>query len=306
MKEMKFFIGNLLLVVALGSCSKGAMHEYAVAVPSDMNSKEEASPSSYVSSSAAVANPQDTTHRFIRTADLKFRVKDVIRSTYDIEDIAVRQGGFVVRTQLASTIDYTTSVRISPDSSLVSTYYTLSNIIVLKVPNAKLDATLREIARNIDFLDFRTIHAEDVTLQILTNELTQKRIAKNENQLVNAIDKRGRKSDETTSAEELLLNKQEEADNAKVSNLSLADQINFSTITLSIYQRQSVKLELVANNTYKPGLGTRLLEAFRQGWDILPDVLIFIVRLWWLIVLGVVVYLIYRIYRRKIKKNKND
>ena len=30
---------------------------------------------------------KDSTHKFIRTAELKFKVKSVIKSTYDIEDI---------------------------------------------------------------------------------------------------------------------------------------------------------------------------------------------------------------------------
>src|ERR1700741_3774994 len=37
----------------------------------------------------------DGVRKFIKTADLKFRVKSVIRATYDIEDITHQFGGFV-------------------------------------------------------------------------------------------------------------------------------------------------------------------------------------------------------------------
>jgi hypothetical protein len=272
------------------------------------SSTEEISPSDYVSSSAAVENKQDTTRKFIRTADLKFKVKDVIKSTYDIEDITGRQSGFVTFTQLTSNIDRVTTTTVSADSSLISTYYTVVNSIVLRVPNVNLDTTLKEIARNIDFLDYRTIKAQDVALNILANNLTQKRIAKNEERLTNAIDNRGKKLNETTSAEELLLNKQEQADNAKISNLSLADQINFSTINLFIYQQQTVKREVVLNNNkitnYEPSFWSKISDSLKYGWDILAGVLIFIVNLWGLILFGIFVYVIYKKYGHKLKNKK--
>jgi len=250
-------------------------------------------------------NIQDTTRKFIRTAYLKFKVKDVINSTYDIENIAGRQGGFVTHTHLASNVNRVTTTTVSRDSSLVSTYYTVVNNITLRVPNVNLDTTLKEIARNIDFLDYRTIKAQDVSLDILANTLQQKRIAKSEQRLVNAIDNRGRKLQETTSAEELLLRKQEQADNAKIANLSLTDQINFSTINLYIYQRQSIKREIIPNeeniSAYEPGFGSKLVESFKRGWNILASVVIFIINLWGLILFAVLAYIIYRKYGNKFK-----
>lgn len=56
-------------------------------------------------SSAAVEKNKDSTRKFIRTAEMKFKVKSVINSTYDIENICNDQGGFVTYTNLASTIE---------------------------------------------------------------------------------------------------------------------------------------------------------------------------------------------------------
>ncbi len=68
-----------------------------------------------ISSSAAVEKNKDSTRIFIRTADLKFKVKNVINSTYDIENITLRQGGFVTYSNLASTISNVTTTVISND-----------------------------------------------------------------------------------------------------------------------------------------------------------------------------------------------
>jgi hypothetical protein len=258
-----------------------------------------------ISSSAAVENSKDSTRKFIRTANLKFKVKSVIKSTYDIENITGSHGGFVTYTNLASNIDNVTNIAVSADSSLETTYYTVTNSITLRVPNIQLDTTLKEIAHNIDYLDYRIIKADDVALQILSNSLTQKRSAKNEERLTNAIDNRGKKLNETTLAEEILLSKQEQADQAKISNLSLSDQVKFSTVNLLIYQRQTIKRELISNDknieAYEPGFGSKILDSIKFGWDMLEGGIIFLTKLWALFLFAGFVYFMYKRYGHKLK-----
>ena len=296
MQTIKIILGLGLSILLFG-CSQSSNESDSMAQDSTSNA--------FISSSAAVENGKDTTRRFIRSADLKFKVKSVIKSTYDIEDITNRQGGFVTFTNLTSNIDNATTTAVSADSSLETTYYTVTNSITLRVPNTKLDTTIKEISNNIDYLDFRIIKAEDVALQILSNNLTQKRSAKNEERFTNAIDNRGKKLNETTVAEEILLSKQEQADNAKISNLSLTDQIKFSTINLSIYQRQTIKRELISNDknidAYEPGFGTKILDALVYGWDILETFIVFLTKLWGLFLFAIFVYFIYKKYGHKLK-----
>jgi len=298
MQTTKIILG-LTVAISLFSCSPSSEEKMKHVQMSDSTSN------AFISSSAAVENSKDTTHKFIRTADLKFKVRSVIKSTYDIEDITNRQGGFVTYTNLTSNIDYVTNLAVMSDPWLETTIYTVSNSITLRVPNTRLDSTLKEISKNIDYLDYRIIKADDVALQILSNNLTQKRSAKNEQRLTNAIDNRGKKLNETTVAEEVLLSKQEQADNARVSNLSLMDQINFSTINLSIYQRQTIKRELISNDknidAYEPGFGSKLLDALKFGWDILAAFLVFLVKLWGLFLFGIAAYILIRKFGHKLK-----
>jgi hypothetical protein len=251
-----------------------------------------------VSSSAAVVTTRDSTRKFLRTASLRFRAKDAIRTTYAIEDIVSRFGGFVANTQLNSNIDRQTTIAVSEDSSLETTYYTIANSMTLRVPNTKLDSTLKAIAPLVDFLDYRTVSADDIALTMLANELTQRRIGQHEQRLKNAIDNRGRKLEETTTAEENVLNRAEQVDNAKLSNLSLLDQVAYSTINLSIYQRQSFRREIIPNDSnikeYEPGLGTRLIDGLEIGWAAFAAVIVFLAKFWALIVVLVILFLLYR------------
>lgn len=255
------------------------------------------------SSMAAVVNKQDTARKFVRTADLKFKVKNVVKSTYDIEDITSRHGGFVTNTNLASNVDNVTITQASEDSSLETTMYNVTNSITIRVPNTQLDTTLKDISRNIDYLDYRNIKAEDVALQLLSNKLTIKRAAKNTERLSGDIDKQGKKLPETTNAEEVLLGKQERADEARISSLSLLDQVNYSTITIYLYQRQAIKHELIATNKpiheYEPSFFTKIGESFQVGWEVLESVIVQLAKLWALLLVGVVGYVLYvKVWRK--------
>jgi len=175
----------------------------------------------------------------------------------------------------------------------------------IRVPNTKLDSTLCAVAVYIEFLDYRNIKADDVALQLLTNKMTQKRIHRHEKRLEESIDTRGRKLNETTDAEENLYDKQEHGDAAIVSNLSLNDQINFSTIKLEFYQRETLKRELIANDknidAYEPGFGYKVMEALSEGWKLLVGFLVFFARLWGFILLAIVVYVLFKRFSHLLK-----
>lgn len=47
-----------------------------------------------VSSNAAV-EPKNSNRKFVRTADINFKVKNAAQSTYAIENIIAKHGGFV-------------------------------------------------------------------------------------------------------------------------------------------------------------------------------------------------------------------
>ena len=111
MQTQKIILG-LGLFLSFTACNSTGNKKEADMVLSDSVTAKS------VSSSAAVENGKDTTHKFVRTADLKFKVKSVIKSTYDIEDITNQQGGFVTYTKLTSNINNVSTTAISTDSSL--------------------------------------------------------------------------------------------------------------------------------------------------------------------------------------------
>lgn len=293
----KLGLTSLVIIALLFSCKKA---DYSSNEDS-VNNKVSAD-STAVSSAAAVVD-KNSKQKFIRTADIKFKVKNVVKSTYAIENATQKFGGFVTYTNLQSNIHDQIKTKISQDSTLETTKYTVENNITIRVPNTQLDTVIKTIAKQIDFLDFRVIKADDVSLKMLANQLSQKRSASTEKRVENAIDSKGKKINDIMEAENALANQKEANDNSKINNLSLQDQINFSTITLQLYQNETVKQEIMASeknsNAYKPNLGIQILDSLKSGWYILESIFVFLINLWPFIIIGLGGFFIFKKYRKK-------
>ncbi|MCL9770020.1 DUF4349 domain-containing protein [Flavobacterium sp. HXWNR69] len=290
----------VLTLLALGlvlSCKERVAEESA-----DYSENVATDSTSVVSSSAAVEN-KNSNRKFVRTADVKFKVKNVAKSTYAIEDATTKFGGFVTYTNLQSNIHSEDRTKVSQDSTLVTTKYKVDNNITIRVPNTKMDTVIKTIAKQIHFLDYRIIKADDVTLQMLSNELAQKRSNSSEKRLENAIDSKGKKLNQVVDAESTLDAKKEQNDASKLQNLSLQDQVNFSTLTLNIYQDESIKQEMVANeksiNAYRPNIGLQIWDSVKTGWFMLENIISFVVVLWPFALVGFLGFLGYKKFLKK-------
>ncbi|WP_431244537.1 DUF4349 domain-containing protein [Flavobacterium sp. P21] len=182
----KLGLTTLILILVLFSCKKA---DYATAEASE----NVATMDSTAISSSATVEQKNSKQKFIRTADIKFKVKNVVKSTYAIENATQKFGGFVTYTNLQSNIHDQIKTKISQDSTLETTKYSVENNITIRVPNTKLDTVIKTIAKQIDFLDFRVIKADDVSIKMLANQLSQKRNSISEKRVANAIDSKGKK-----------------------------------------------------------------------------------------------------------------
>ena len=306
MKTISTFGLALVLAVTAFSCKQGetTAEEMVVteeAYSSDQKAEAATSNTAIVSSNAAVVNKNDK-RKFIRTADIKFKVKNVAQSTYKIENAVSRFGGMVTNTNLQSHIDEQKQTKISLDSTMQTTKYTVENNITLRVPNTQLDTVIKSIAKEIDYLDFRVIKADDVSFQLLANDLSQQRIAEHTKRLQKNIDDKGKKLNDITASENDVLNKKEQSDNSKIQNLAIEDKVVYSTVTLAIYQNQTIKQELVAvaqNHSDYGNFGLEILDGLKTGWSILAAIIAFVVQLWSLILLAILGMFLYKRFFRQ-------
>ena len=293
----KLGLTTLVIIALLFSCKKA---DYA---SSEETADYKTSADSTAVSSSAAVEKKDSKQKFIRIADIKFKVKNVVKSTYAIENATQKFGGFVTYTNLQSNIHDQIKTKISQDSTLETTKYTVENNITIRVPNTQLDTVIKTIAKQIDFLDFRVIKADDVSLKLLSNQLSQKRSTNTEKRVEKAIDDKGKKINDIMEAENTLANRKEANDNRTIDNLSLQDQINFSTVTLQLYQNETIRQEIMPSeknsDAYKPNLGIQVLDSLKNGWYILESIFVFIINLWPFILIGFGTFFLYKKYIKK-------
>ncbi|MEY4904708.1 MAG: hypothetical protein RLZZ292_2523, partial [Bacteroidota bacterium] len=229
-----FHLAFFSLVLLLFACKNERANQHnanseSVSSPniSAKASETSAFANDFISSAATNIEKADSAKRFIKTADLRFRVKNALKSSMAIEDIALRNKGFVTKSNLVSNEQSTQSIYIGNDSLREIKTFVVENSIELRVPFKQLDTTIRAIAQQIDYLEYRKIEAEDVTFKLLDKILQESR---SKNYIQHAFDK----LNPTTKREDRILEEQGNADEAFVEKMRTEDGIRYSTIRLSI------------------------------------------------------------------------
>lgn len=260
-----------------------------------------------ISSSAASIGKIDSVKKLIRKADLKFRTQNVVNSTYALENLTRHFDGYVSYTNLVSSVRLTEETKISEDSLIESTYYTVSNTMTIRVPVKNLDTMLKSMVILIDFLDYRTITAEDVTFRLMSKELERKRNELYNLRISNAAANSSSNLNMQVNAAESQLQKQIGTDEAKIEMLKIFDDIEYATISLEMYGREKIKHEVLADkkniNSYKPGFGRKIGIALNSGLNFIENFILVLFAIWPLYILGGITLIIIRIVR-KINKNK--
>ena len=117
------------------------------------------------------------------------------------------------------------------------------------------------------------------------------------------IDTKGKKLNDISTSEDKVLGRATESDETVLQNISLEDQVNYSTVTLYLYQRESVMQEIVANekgiNAYRPHIGLQIWDSLKTGWFMFEAIIAFIVQLWALVLLAVLGIFAYRKFAKK-------
>jgi len=186
MKTIKIGVATLLVGFAF-SCKQGNYpNENALAAEAGISTSESGE-SKFVENLPKNKIPD---RKLVRTADIKFKVKNVAHSTYAIENTINRYGGLITNNNLQSRISETNRTKVSRDSLLETSKYVVENNLTLRIPNRSLDTVVRAIAKEIQYLDYRVIKADDVALQMLSNQLAQQRNAGHNARLSNSVDQK--------------------------------------------------------------------------------------------------------------------
>lgn len=237
------------------------------------------------------------TEKIIKTADMRFRVKDVQSTKEKLSQTIKSEGGTVSEFSIQSVIQETEKVKQSTDSLKEITSYKTEGYLVAKVPSEKLDEFTNTIAKMAVFVDNQSLKMDDQSISYLTNKLK----ADNRREAVDRINKLATKK--SPNVETSLIIKDDYIDK-KMQNMLIDNRVKYSTITLNFYQDNTIKTMIVANDNvydYKPGFANRFWLGLVNGWTIFKEIILAIANLWMLILVGIGVFFTIRYFIRKDK-----
>ena len=243
-------------------------------------------------------NPRDG-RKIIRTANIKTKVANTEQATYKIERIARQFDGFVTKTDLESRIIGDNSTPISSDSVMQIMQYEVSNTISLRIPTHRLDTFLSEISSIYKFLDYRRVHADDLTADFLSNEMKALVRIHSAQRIENASDNKGKRLDNIVEAEQTALAMNDAKIDQQIRNMETDYSIQYSLVTMEVYQEAVISKSVKVNPSVLkplPNFSYRFQEALLTGWAILMGLVLLILNLWSVILIALLGWFIYKKY----------
>ncbi len=318
MKKTLFFTLTLALLFRCGGQNEGQLN--------DSTSYESKSPSSegdcsgYIEESAELAeaeedygqvissiavkpSPLDSSKKFIRNANIKFRTQNVFAATQNIEAIVRKYDGWIAKTDLSSQVSHVSTYQYKKDSILEVTRYTPVNSIEMRIPTKHLDSALIQMVPLIDFLDHRNLECKDITLDLLREHLSKQRLSaysKRVDQKQSSI--KDQDLDDVINVADNLLQKQAIQDASKLEDLRLNDKVEYSTTTLYIYERQKSKAALLpAPDKWEdtlPAYSEQLGDGFAKGFSFVKELFVGIITVWPLWLILALAWFLYNRFRK--------
>ncbi|WP_231425880.1 MULTISPECIES: DUF4349 domain-containing protein [Pedobacter] len=260
------------------------------------NKKESASADASIAQEMKIAD-DTAVEKIIKTADMRFRVKDVQNTKEQLSKTIKAEGGTVAEFSIQSNIQETEKVKQSTDSLKEITSYRTEGYLVAKVPSEKLDEFTNTISKMAVFVNSASMKLDDQSINYLANKLKAQNRVSASKQIGNIPSKKA------DNIETSLALKDEYVDR-KIDNMSIDARVKYSTITLNFYQDNTVTTMTVANDNlydYRPNFASRLWLNIVNGWTIFKEIILALANLWMLVLAGIVVFFTVRYFVRKNK-----
>ena len=286
----KNLIGFALISLSLIACKKGESADYASATPI---SEEKIMTTDSVS---IAASQEIEGKKFVKTAEVDMEVKNVYDATISIEKSLKELGGFVTNSRLVAHTLSENTYNTSDESAILVRKYQNENQMQVRVPTEKLGEFLTIINDKKLFLNARIITASDVTANIKMAELDQKRLEKTSENIAQLK--------ATKDKVNLADNNMDLANQQKISDINLTDQLKYSTVDISIKEPKTSVAEIPIinikniDNKYKSNFLYDIKNALVEGFYLIKQIIIFFISIWPILLIGGAVFFILK--RRKI------
>jgi hypothetical protein len=230
--------------------------------------------------------------KLVKTAGIRFKVKNVQQTAEQITTLATSINGIVMHHRMGSTAERSQDIRVSNDSVMRITSFNTTANMILKIPSVKLEEFMNQVARMGIYVNDRDMNITDKSLEYLSAQLK----LKSRTELVSQ-----QKSAKVIikKPEDVLYLKDDMIDQ-QIGNRQIDDAVKNSIVTLSFYQSNTINKEMIANDdpaAYQLPFFNRLSMALESGWRLFVDVVIGLAHIWVFVLAAIGVWMTVRYYK---------
>lgn len=270
-------IAVIILVVFASSCkSESAKEKIAldnVEVTENYNAvKNEEEVSSVKKQTNKDVNDVIENLKIIKSANVKYKVKNVKMATKRVAKIVKQLNGYV------------------SDQRFENTNYKIENRFTIKVPQSQFDVMLDSLGAVAEFIDYENITSDDVTEEYVDLQSRIKTKESVKQRYEDILRSKASKVKDILDAEEKIGLIQEEIESAKGRLNYLSNKVSFGTIQVDLYETVNYKEE---PTSYKRTFLSKTKEGFSFGLNLVESIFLGIVYLWPLLLIsaGVVIWI---------------
>jgi hypothetical protein len=218
--------------------------------------------------------PDVVVPKLIRTAE------DLEKSS-EIIDQLVKQHGSYVST-----------------ANMSSTNTEANNTISVRVPNNEFDGLLKDVCKQSIYMQRKNVSVQDVTEEYVDIEARLKTKKEVEARYIEILKSKTKTVEDVLKAEEQIRIIREEIE-AREGRLNyLKNQVNYSTITVQVYQQ----IEYRENpQELTDSFGNKATSGFGEGWNVIKNLVIGLITIWPLLIVGLIIYFV---VRKQLRNNK--
>ena len=278
----------LLMLSACGTQHDEADKQYSV--------EEILDKADSVTFSSDVMNPNSAFRKIVRNADLRCEVADVYNATTELEAAVTSLGGIVQESKIQNDDERSLRTRYGQDSLKEVTTYTTTAFLTLRVPTMMVDSLNKTIAGLVSYTEHRQVNQTDVTLQYMSNALKNK--ALKEHRIEEPVNNTDKNYNTVVAANEYNKSAETARIDRRIENLKLLDETGYAALNVDFYQPQTVRTQIIADvdAIMKPSYGYRFSEALRGSWNFTLEILLFMLRIWPIIlVAGLVIFIVMKL-----------
>jgi len=202
--------------------------------------------------------------KIIWTGNLELQVKDVDKTSQQVDSICTKFNAFV------------------SNMRLTNNRYEISNRITIRVNNKDFNAVLNEIKGQSIYTRKVEITSNDVSEEFVDIESRLKTKKEVRERYINILKTKTGDIKDVIEAEEAIRKITEEIE-AKEGRLRfLNDQVSFSTINLQLFQKVEFQNE---PKVYEKSFFAKTTDALQDGWEIVTGIFYGLLRIWPIVIM---------------------